>query len=83
MITEALHGFIRIGEANRLQDDKSARKVIKGSRLFLLRNAENVQRPEDRVRLKELLAANKSLAKVYILKDELKGLWRCSDEEDA
>lgn len=68
---------VRVDEANRLRDDRKARKVIKGSRWLLLRNLENVRRPEDQVRLRELLAANRNLAKVYILKDELKQLWSC------
>ena len=66
---------VRVDEANRLRDDKPARKVIKGSRWLLLRNAENLRREEDRVRLQELLAANRKLATVYVLKDDLKALW--------
>jgi len=66
---------VRVDEANRLKDDKAARKVIKGSKWILLRNKKNVRRHKDRVRLKELLAANKRLATAYILKDDLKHLW--------
>ena len=42
---------------------------------LLLRNYSNIDKWEDRIRLQELLAANKKLAKVYILKDDLKHLW--------
>ena len=66
---------VRVDEANRVKDDKPARKVIKGSRWLLLKNAENIDREEDRVRLAELLKANKKLAAVYVLKDDLKELW--------
>jgi len=66
---------VRVDEANRLRHDKSARRVVKGSRWLLLRNAENVTRPQDKVRLKELLKANKKLMTVYVLKDDLKHLW--------
>ena len=66
---------VRVDEANRLRHDKSARRVVKGSRWLLLRNAENVTRPQDKVRLKELLKANKKLLTVYVLKDDLKHLW--------
>lgn len=66
---------VRVDEANRLRDDKEARKVVKGSRWLLLRNRENLKKEEDRIRLAELLAANKKLAKVYVLKDDLKHLW--------
>jgi transposase len=66
---------VRVDEANRLRADKSARRVVKTARWLLLRNRENV--PEDQtVRLDELLAANKALLTVYLLKDDLKQLWR-------
>lgn len=66
---------VRVDEANRLRQDKRARKVIKGSRWLLLRNYRNIDKREDRIRLQELLQANKKLATVYILKDDLKHLW--------
>jgi len=66
---------VRIDEANRVKDDQPARKVIKGSRWLLLRNHDNIKKEEDRVRLAELLKANRSLLKVYVLKDDLKELW--------
>jgi len=65
---------VRVDEANRVRRDKAARKVIKGARWLLLRNRENVK-PEDRVRLQDLLAANRRLAAVYVLKDDLKQMW--------
>ncbi len=66
---------VRVDEANRLKADKPARRVIKGARWLLLRNRENLRQEEDRVRLQELLAANRKLATVYVLKDDLKELW--------
>jgi len=66
---------VRVDEANRLRQDPKGRAVVKGSRWLLLRNHGNIDKREDRVRLQELLAANRSLAKVYILKDDLKHLW--------
>lgn len=73
---------VRVDEANRLRDDKPARKVIKGSRWLLLRNKANVP-SKDRVKLKELLAANRKLATVYVLKDDLKHLWDYVSEGHA
>lgn len=67
---------VRVDEANRLRGDRDARQLVKGARWLLLRNRENVTRPEDQVRLRELLAANKALLTVYVLKDDLKALWR-------
>ena len=66
---------VRVDEANRLRDDKPARHVVKSARWLLLRNRENIARPQDRVRLDELLMANKALMTVYVLRDELKHLW--------
>ena len=74
---------VRVDEANRLRADKRARKVIKTARWLLLRNPASLKRPEDRVRLQELLEANQTLMTVYILKDELKQLWRQPSPERA
>jgi transposase len=66
---------VRVDEANRLRHDKKARKIVKGARWLLLRNSENLKSHEERVRLKELLGANRRLLTVYLLKDDLKHLW--------
>ena len=42
----------------------------------LVLQPRQLKRPEDHVRLNELLAANQALTIVYVLKDELKQLWR-------
>ena len=66
---------VRVDEANRLRDDKPSRHVIKSARWLLLRNRENIPSRSDRVRLDELLAANRRLMTTYVLRDELKHLW--------
>jgi transposase len=71
---------VRVDEANRLRKDKAARKVIKGSKWLLLANRENLTGPSQRIRLKELLAANQALMIVYLLRDDLKRLWRYTRE---
>jgi len=48
---------VRVDEANRLRHDRPARKVIKQARWLLLRNPENLKKPEQQVHLKDLLAA--------------------------
>lgn len=55
--------------------DASMGKVIKGSRYLLLSNRGNL-RADQRLRLDELLAVNQRLNSVYILKDQLKLLYR-------
>jgi transposase len=67
---------IRVDEANRLRKDPAARKVIKGSKWLLLANKKNLERREDRIRLTELLAANWALMKAYVMREDLKRLWR-------
>ncbi len=62
-----------MGEDQR--GDKSARKVVKSAKWLLLRNPRNLE-GEARVRLKELLDANQALMTAYVLKDDLKELWR-------
>ena len=72
---------VRVDETNRLAQAagpgpvRAARRVIKGTRWLLLRNGPTLKPPE-RVRLRELLAANRALFTVYVLKDDLKQLWR-------
>lgn len=67
---------VRVDEANRLRHDKPARKVIKSARWLLLRNAENLPGEAARVQLEELLEANQALMTAYVLKDDLKDIWR-------
>ena len=72
---------VRVDETNRIARAagdgpvREARRVIKGTRWLLLKNAPNLQAPE-RVRLRELLAANRALFTVYVLKDDFKQLWQ-------
>lgn len=75
---------VRVDETNRLAcaagpndlRTRARRRVIKGTRWLLLRNRENVTARRDRVRLREVLAVNRHLWVVYVLKDALKRLWR-------
>src|SRR6266542_458045 len=72
---------VRVDETNRVAQaagpgpTRARRRVIKGARWLLLRNKGTLRRDE-RVRLQELLAANRRLWVVYVLKDGLKALWR-------
>jgi transposase len=73
-------GRVRVDEANRLRADKQGRKMVKGSQWLLLRNRENITREADRIRLAELLSANASLMTAYVLKDDLKQIWKQTSE---
>jgi transposase len=73
---------VRVDETNRLAAAagpgpvRTQRRVIKGTRWLLLRNKHNLRTRAERVRLRELLRANRKLFIVYVLKDDLKQLWR-------
>lgn len=71
---------VRVDAANRYRHDPVQRKLIKGSRWLLLRNPENISRPDDRRQLDELLEVNKELSLVYIMKEQLNHLWKFSDQ---
>jgi len=75
---------VRVDETNRIarargpNDPKTRarRRVIKGTRWLLLRNREHIASTTDRIRLRDLLRANRALFLVYVLKDDLKQLWQ-------
>lgn len=56
--------------------------VIKGSRYLLLRNRENLNEQQAQ-RLQELLDLNTKISAIYILKDQLKKIYRCSARAQA
>ncbi len=49
-------------------------QTLKGSRYLLLKNRQNLK-PHQRVRLRELLAVNRRISAVYMLKDQLKMIY--------
>lgn len=65
---------VRVDQANKLRQDRPARRIIKSSRWLLLRNRESLDRRQA-VQLKELLDANQPLLTAYLMRDELKRLW--------
>jgi len=71
------YGFVidQVRRDEQRQADPQQRAFLKGSRYLLLRNAENL-RDDQRHKLDQLLAANRTLSAVYILKDQLKAIYR-------
>ena len=65
---------VRVDRANELRGDRCGRRVTKGARWLLLKNRDSL-RPGEDVQLDELLAANRDLFVVYVLRDALKDLW--------
>jgi len=66
---------VRIDEYRKASAEQ--RQVIKGTRYLLLKNKDNLRADRDEPSdLQRLLALNRRIEKVYILKDDLKQLWR-------
>ncbi len=64
----------RVDRANELRGDRRGRRVFKGARRLLLKNRDSLRQGED-VQPEELLAANRDLFVVYLLRDALQDLW--------
>lgn len=65
---------VRSQEAQRLHQQQAGYQLRKSDRWLLLRNAHNLSAPQH-LRLQDLLAANRTLMKIYVLRDDLKTLW--------
>ena len=63
---------VRVDESKKRTE--AGRQLIKGSRYLLLKNQENLVGDQSE-RLAALLAANRNLNTVYVLKDQLKHIW--------
>lgn len=84
---------VRMDEANRIaRPDRTQRRRVenlrrfltgKGVRWLLLRARETLRSPAEHVRLEELLAANRALFIVYVLKEDLRSLWQLRDPAAA
>ncbi len=73
---------VRVDRANQLSQDRPARKVVKRGRWLLLKNPENLTE-EQTGKLDELLQANQPLMTVYLMKQQLKELWRAPTRRAA
>jgi len=63
--------------------EKADKNVYKGTRYLLLEGSEKIVGEKSRAKLDELLQLNNSLSKAYILKEQLRRLWDCTNQEDA
>jgi transposase len=70
-------GRVRVDAANKLREDKPARRVVKRSHWLLLRNPAGLNAGE-RIRLDEVLQANQPLLTVYLMAEQLRSLWNAS-----
>jgi len=74
---------VRRDEQNRQEGE--GKRVIKGSRYLLLYGRETLaeRKPEKLAQLAELLAANETLNKTYLLKESLRLLWSQGTKQTA
>ncbi|BDY03809.1 ISL3 family transposase [Ferrimonas sp. YFM] len=72
---------VRVDRANELRQDKPARRRVKRGRWVLLKNRKNMT-DKQHAYLEELLAENRSLMVVYLMREQLKELWY-ADSPDA
>jgi len=81
-----VQGYGKVIDEVRRQEYKKAdqdrRAFIKGSRYLLLSNRQNL-RADQQTRLDELLSVNQRLNAVYILKDQLKAIYRHRSRRSA
>jgi len=57
--------------------------VFKGAKYLLLKNRENITTPEHQEQLDKLMALNETICAVRILRDDLPGIWRSRDPDEA
>lgn len=69
---------VRVDVANTLRHDKPGRRVVKRAHWLLLRNRDSLASGE-RVRLGEVLDANRPLMTCYVMNEQLKALWSAPD----
>src|SRR2546421_8592239 len=81
IVLDKFHLISNLGEVidkvrrrTQAQTDAEGRALLKGQRYNLLRNPENLS-TDGRRELKLLLAANRDLSMVYLLKDAFKAVW--------
>jgi transposase len=72
---------VRIDEGKACENQE-ARKYLKGTKFILLKNRRNMRRSE-LARLKDLLAVNRRIFTVHLLREALSKLWDYSYEKPA
>ena len=72
----------KVRRRTQAQTDADGRALLKGQRYNLLRNPGNLS-PDGRRQLKLLLAVNRDLSIVYLLKDAFKAVWTYTYRKSA
>jgi transposase len=81
-----LRDYAKMLDALRSEEARASqgamKKVIKGSRFLLLKGQERLSIPA-KEKLQQLLQLNQRLLKAYVLKEELRRLWRFHSRNEA
>ena len=72
---------VRVDAANKLREDKPARRLVKQAHWLLLRNRSRLSE-QQQVHLDEVLAANQSILTAYVMQEQLKTLWTATSAWD-
>jgi transposase len=80
LANEAVHDVRRTEARQRKGSDEA--DVLKGSRWALLKAPENLTRKE-RLRLSDVAELNQRVYRAYLLKEELRALYRCSPRRSS
>lgn len=78
-MTQSMWTYILLGHRR----DNHKRKVLKGTRWWLLHNERDIFDDKHKNRLDNALAMNKDLFVAYYLKDDLKEIWGQLDKGQA
>lgn len=65
---------VRVDAANKLRQDKPARRIVKQAHWLLLRKRSNLSQ-EQQIKLEEVLAANQPILTAYVMQEQLRALW--------
>jgi len=81
-----IRNYSKVIDRVRVEEFRKAeakdKPVLRGTKYLLLKNQENLS-PQQLCRLEELRSLNENLNVVYVLKDDLKRLWDCTEREEA
>jgi len=65
------------------QASEQDKAVFKGAKYLLLKNRENITKPQHQEQLRKLMELNETICAVRILRDELAVIWDSRDREEA
>ena len=81
-VVKAINAFLVILFLSILRS--APKNVVKGKKFLLLKGREHLNQDRDEgIKLKELLLLNADLYKGYLLKEDIRLIWKCSSKAEA